>query len=94
MASRHDSLPLTNMLLEVERPVIVGLHCETLKNIREWKKEGRLKNYIGNLLKHQKKKLISLVTGSKAFDDKEFLDLIQDVCDSCSVCLRFRKLPL
>ena len=41
-----------------------------------------------------KEKLISLVRGSKALNDKEFLNLIQDVCDSCSVYLRFRKPPL
>ena len=46
--------PLTNMLLEVERPVNVELHCETLKNVQEWK-EKRLRYYIGNLLMHQKK---------------------------------------
>ena len=41
-----------------------------------------------------KEKLISLVRGSKTFNNKEFLDLIQDVCDSCSVYLRLRKPPL
>ena len=40
-----------------------------------------------------KEKLISLVRGSKAFNDKEFLDLIQDICDFCSVSLRFRRPP-
>ena len=43
--SRHYSLPLINMLLEVERAVYVVLHC----------KEGKLRNYKGNLLVHQKR---------------------------------------
>ena len=35
-----------------------------------------------------------MVKASKAFNDKEFLDLIQDVYDSCSICLSLRKSPL
>ena len=40
MMSGHYSLPLTNILLEVERQVNVVLHCEALKNVRESRKEG------------------------------------------------------
>ena len=42
MMSGHFSLPLRNMLLEVERPVNVVLHCEALKKCSrvEKRKEG------------------------------------------------------
>ena len=53
--SRYYSLPLTNMILKVERLVNVVLHCEALKNVWEWRKEGRLRNYTGNLLMNQKR---------------------------------------
>ena len=36
-----------------------------------------------------KERLISWVKDCRLFHDKEFLDLSKDVCDSCSVCLRF-----
>ena len=34
-----------------------------------------------------------MVRGSKTFNNKEFLDLIWDICNSCSVCLRFKRPP-
>ena len=41
-----------------------------------------------------KERLISLVRGCKAFNNNVFLELIQDVCDSCFICLSFWKPPL
>ena len=76
------------MLLEFERLVNVMLHHEPLKMSRE-KKALKLHEQFACA---SKEKLISLVRGSKAFN--KFLDLIWDVCDSCFVCLRFRKPPL
>ena len=37
--SGHYSLPLANMLLEVERPVNVVLHCEALKMFKSEEKK-------------------------------------------------------
>ena len=39
MTSEHNSLLLTNMLLEVERPVNVGLHDEALKMFESGEKK-------------------------------------------------------
>ena len=81
--SGHYSLPLTNTSLEVKKLANIVLHCEALKMFKNReKKEGREITFAHA----SKEKLISLVSGSKIFNDKEFLDLIQDVCDSCSVC--------
>ena len=52
--SGHYSLPMTNMILAAEKSSKIVLHCEALENALEWRKEGRLRNYIGNWLMHQK----------------------------------------
>ena len=81
------------MLLEVERSVNVVLHCEALK-IFESREIRRAEKFHRQSAHASKEKMISLIRGCKAFNDKEFLDLIQDVCDSYSVCLRFKRPPL
>ena len=72
----------------------VVLHCEALKECLIVEKRRKTEKLHRHFAHASKERLISLVRGSKAFNDKEFLDLIWDVCDSCSVCLRSRKLPL
>ena len=65
-----------------------------LKNVREWGKGNKAEKLHRQFAHASKMKLIPLVRGSKVFNDKDFLDLIWDVCDPCSVCLKFRKPPL
>ena len=88
MTSGHYSLPLINMLLEFERPV------KGLKKYLRVEKRKKAEKLHRKFAHASKEKLISLVRSNKAFNDKEFLDLTQDVWDSCSVSLRFRKPPL
>ena len=85
MTSVLYSLPLTNMLLEVARLTNV-LYCVALKMLKSERKAEKLHRQFAHA---SKEKLISLFRGSKAFNDKKFLDLIHDICDSCSICLRF-----
>ena len=88
ITSGHYSLLLTNMLLWGWKIIknIVTL-WSFRKNLLEWRKGRRMRNYIGNLLMHQKR---NWYLWFEVFPDKKFLDLIK-VCDSCSVCLRFRR---
>lgn len=58
--------------------------------MEKWRKAEKLHRQFAHA---SKEKLIALVKGSKAFHDKEFLNQIKDVCDSCSVCQRFRRPP-
>ena len=67
------------------------LQCTALKKCSRVKKRRKVEKLHRKFAHASKKTWISLVRGSKTFNDKEFLDLIQDVCDSCSVCLVFRK---
>ena len=89
--SEHYSVFLTNMLLEVERPANVVLHCEALKKCSRMEKRRKAKKLHRQFVYTSKEKLIFLDRGSKASNDKEFLNLIREVCDSFYVCLRFRK---
>ena len=78
------------MLLGVERPANV-LHFEGLKTCLRVEKRKEAKKLHRQFAHASKEKSMSLVRSNKALNDKEFLDLIWDVCDSCSVCLKFRK---
>ena len=75
------------MLLEVERLANVMLYCEALKMLER----GEKKDLHWQFAHESKEKLKCFVKCSKVFNDKEFLNLIWDVCDSFSVCLRCRK---
>ena len=90
----HYSLPLINMLLWVERTANVVLHHEAFKKCSRVVKRMKAEKLHRQFTHVSKEKLISLVRGSNIFNDKEFLDRIWDVYDSCSVCLTFRKPPL
>ena len=82
------------MLLGAEKLPKIGLHFEALEKcsrIEKGRKAEKLHRQFAHALKE---KLIFLVRSSRVFHDKEFLDLIKNVWDSYSVCLRLKRPPL
>ena len=71
-------------------PKIVLL-CEALEKCSRMEKRRKAKKLQRQFAQASKEKLISLVRGNGVFHDKEYLNLLKDVCDSCSVYLRFRR---
>ena len=79
--SGHYNLSLTNMFCGVESSMNVVLHCEALKKCSRVEKRKAEKLHW-QFAHASKEKLIFLVKGIKIFNEKKFLDLIQDVCES------------
>ena len=65
----HYSLLLTNMFLEDERLADVVVHCEALKKCSRVKKRKKAEKLHKQFAHVSKQKLISLVRGSKDFND-------------------------
>ena len=84
--SGYYNIPLANMLLRAESLPKIVLCCEVFKKYLWIEKRSKAKN-LHRLFAHaSKERLISLIRGSRIFHDKEFLELIKDVCNFCSIC--------
>ena len=59
---------------------MICIHIFRYTKLEKRSKAEKLYRQFANA---SKEKLISLVRGNKTFNDKEFPDLIQKVCDSC-----------
>ena len=72
----------------------VVLHLESIQNASEDvldKKALKLHRTLGHC---SKDKMLALVKKSKSHNDKRFIQAIKKCCDSCSVCVRYKKPPL
>ena len=72
----------------------VVLHLENIQNVSEDvldKKALKLHRTLGHC---SKDKMLALVKKSKSHNDKRFLQAIKKCCDTCKVCIRYKKPPL
>ena len=84
-------MPLTNKLLVGEMTNAIVLNTTSLKNCsREEKKRKALK--LHKQFSHaSKEQLKKLVKESENFNDVEFLKMIEQCCDRCEICRKFKK---
>ena len=84
-------LPLRNLHLQ-DKPnscASVVLHTSNLKQLSQSEKMRKAMKLHRQFLHASKEKLCKLVKESKDFSDKEFLDIIEECCDSCEICQKF-----
>ena len=93
-SSGHICLPLTNKLLVASNENSIVLNTSSLKTCsKEEKKKKALK--LHRQFSHaSKEKLKKLVQSSESFNDVEFIRMIEQVCDKCDICRKFKKPPL
>ena len=95
-SSGHYCLPLTNILLQ-EKPnscASIVLHTLNLKQLSRSEKMKKAMKLHRQFSHASKEKLCKLVKESKDFSDKDFLDIIEECCDSCEICQKFVLPPL
>ena len=86
----HYSLPLTNWDLDVEDTNIV-LHVKHINGLGRKEKEKKAIKLHRQFAHASKEKLVKLVKESKDFNDKEFLKCIEECCDQCEVCRKYKR---
>ena len=95
-SSSHYYLLLTNLLLQ-DKPnscASIVLHTWNLKKNLQSEKMGKAMKLHRQFLHESKGKLYKLVTESKDFSDKDFLDIIKECCDSCEIFQKLVRPPL
>ena len=95
-SSGHYFLPLTNLLLQ-DKPnscASIVLHTLNLKQLSRSKNMRKAMKLHRQFSHASKEKLRKLVKESKDFSDKNFLDIIEECCDSCEICKKFVRPPL
>jgi transposase InsO family protein len=95
-SSGHYCLPLSNFLISNKgnTPVKIVLHTYTLENMSVKEKKNRAMKLHRQFSHASKEKLCKLVKDSRNFNDKVFLKMIEDCCDECEVCQKFKRPPL
>ena len=91
--SGHFALPLSTMLLDGPVKPKVVLHSVTLNNCTRAQKISKAIKLHRQFAHASKEKLKELVKNSK-FKDNEFLSIINEVCENCEVCKKFKRPPL
>lgn len=92
--SGHYCLPLTNKLLDHSGTKNIVLHVQNFGQCSFTEKKKKAEKLHRQFAHASKEKLVSLVKKSGKFNDKEFIKAIEEVCENCQICLRFKKAPL
>ena len=93
--SGHYCIPLTNKLLDTkENYSNVVLYTSALKGLSKEDKKKRASKLHRQFSHASKEKLCKLVKESRDFNDTEFLRIIEEWCDSCEICQKYKKAPL
>ena len=87
----HLCLPLTNFLLGSNPRITYTLEVSALSNCSTEEKARKAKKLHRQFSHASSDKLCELVRKSGQFNDNEFLKLIQDCCNSCEICQKFKK---
>ena len=95
-SSGHYCIPLSNLLFNQQGDLraSVVLHTSAVKSLsreEKWRKAMKLHRQFSHA---SKDKLCKLVRDSVDFCDGEFLKIIEECCDLCDVCLKFKRAPL
>ena len=90
-SSGHLCLPLTDKLLDGDTWDHIVLNATSITQCtREQKKQKAMK--LHKQFSHpSKERLLQLVKRSKGFKDKEFLELIEECSETCSICKQFKR---
>ena len=70
------------------------LHTFALKDLSKSDKKKKAIKLHRQFSHASKEKLCKLVRESKDFNDIEFLKMIEEWCDSCEICQKYKKAPL
>ena len=93
--SGHYCIPLSNTLLDGDsRFYNIILHTTALKGLKKSEKMKKAVKLHQQFAHCSKERLIKLVKESKNFNDKEFLEIIEECCDNCEFCQLSKKAPL
>ena len=89
--SGHYSVKLSRMILDDNTLSKVVLHVKTLDKCSYNEKKNKAIKLHKQFAHASKEKLMNLVKKTKSFNDKEFIQLIEIVCDECVTCRKFKK---
>ena len=93
--SGHYCIPLSNTLLDIDSKFYnIVLHTTALKGLTRSEKSKKAMKLHQQFAHCSKERLIKLVKESKNFDDKEFLETLEECCDNCEFCQQTKKAPL
>ena len=89
-ATGHYYLPLTSWDLEDSNNHFT-LHASHIRDIGRAEKLKKAMKLHRQFAHASKEKLIKLVKESKEFNDKEFIKCIEEYCDSCEICRKYKR---
>ena len=93
-SSGHYCLPLTRLLLHDSSPHSrIVLHAVNLKTMTVDEKRRKAAKLHRQSSHASKEKLIRLVKNSD-YHDKEFQTGIEDCCNNCEICRKYKNQPL
>ena len=72
----------------------IVLHTTALKGLSRSEKKKKAIKLHQQFAHCSKERLIKLVKESKNFDDKEFLEILEECYDNCEFCQQIKKAPL
>ena len=88
----HYCLPITNVSLD-RNDINVVLHLQQLSSLSEKEKKSKALKLHRQFSHASKGMLIKLLKNSGCMD-KNFYKCIEDCCDQCVLCQKYRKAPL
>ena len=93
--SGHYCMPLTNKLLDSKDNCnSIVLHSSALKECSKSDKKKKAIKLHRQFSHASKEKLCKLAKESGNFNDDEFLKMIEEWCDSCEICQKYKRAPL
>lgn len=89
----HYCVPLTNYVVNENgyAGVPIVLHATALKEMLPEEKKSKARKLHKQFSHASKEKLCKLVKQSSDYNDREFLKMIEEVCDNCEICLKFKR---
>ena len=95
-SSGHYCLPLTNKLIDDQGnlPFSIVLHTSAVASMSLEEKRKKAVKLHRQFCHASKEKLSKLVRESEDFNDKDFLKVIEECCDACALCVKYKRAPL
>ena len=86
----HYCVPLTSWDLDVGETKII-LHAINMADLTREKKMSKAIKLHRQFAHASKEKLVKLIKSSAIPDDKEFLKCIEECCDTCETCVKYKR---
>ena len=90
----HYGLPLSNFALHPDNKLHIVLHTNNLNQCSKSEKRKKALKLHKQMCHASKDRLLKLVKESRCGSDKEFIEAIEECCDTCELCLKYRRPPL